>query len=227
VNTFTEDVTGTTDLSTGRRHHPACARTRTPSPVAISSSPCPVCGGFCSGPGGQTDIGVRTLCDGNEDCGAGSHCVLEPLCSFGLDIDKPCRPFTPAGGPTEFFGNPSADCRMSRSALLGSINIFFNPTTTAFTSLTASVDCKSPGFTGSSAKRAKADRTRAASARSIPSVRLAPASSSASVRTRRTTTRSGQTAATPRASAVRTTRLHARTIRNARRRASATPQIAA
>jgi hypothetical protein len=156
VNTFTEDVTGTTDLAIGA----STIRLRQNSDTITAGDlqqPCPVCGGFCSGPGGLTDIGVRTLCTTDDDChgpanAPGAHCVTEPLCSFGLDIDKPCRPFAPAGGPTEFFGNPSSDCRMSRSGLLGSINILFNPTTTAATSLTASVDCSTTGFTGPDAK---------------------------------------------------------------------------
>lgn len=139
VNTFTEDVTGTTDLATGAGE----IRLRQNSSTLAggdTQQPCPVCGGFCSGPGGVSGPGVRTLCDSDDDCGPGSHCVLEPICSYGLDIDQPCHPNAPFGGSTEFFGNPSVDCRPAGS-LLGTIDILFDPLTTGLAEFTANEPC--------------------------------------------------------------------------------------
>jgi hypothetical protein len=133
VNEFTEDVTGTTNLATGA----GSTRLRQNSSTFTGGDlqqPCPVCGGFCSGPGGASGPGVRNLCDDNADCAPGSLCVTEPICSWGPNIDGACRPNAPGGGPTEFFGNPSVDCPIgAASGKLGTINILFNPATTGTT----------------------------------------------------------------------------------------------
>jgi hypothetical protein len=152
VNTFTEDVTGTTDLATGA----GAVRLRQDSatfPGGSTQQPCPVCGGFCSGPGSQDAPNTRTLCSSDADCSGGRSCVLENICSWGPDYDKPCRPNPPFGGPTQFFGNPSKDCRRAASngPAFGVIDILFNPATTGATTRTANTACGSPappGFTG-------------------------------------------------------------------------------
>lgn len=144
VNVFTEDVVGTTNLATGESSVRLRQNSSTYSGGA-TQQPCPVCGGFCSGPGGTTGPNTRNLCSSNADCNPGSFCVTDNICSWGPDIDKPCRPNTPFGGPTEYFGNPSVDCRMQGS-LLGTIDILFNPATTGPTSKTANTFCNTPGF---------------------------------------------------------------------------------
>jgi hypothetical protein len=140
VNTFTEDVVGTTDLATGG----GSVRLRQNSATWAGGDqrqPCPVCGGFCSGPGGSGGPGVRSLCTTDADCSNGAFCVTENICSWGPDMDQPCRVNPPGGGPTEFFGNPSRDCRMGGTQLYGTIDILFNPATTSATSQTANFDC--------------------------------------------------------------------------------------
>lgn len=149
VNTFTEDVVGTTDLATGA----GAVRLRQNSATHQGGSPqqpCPVCGGFCSGPAASGGPGVRNLCTTNADCTGGAFCVTDAICSWGPDVDQPCRPNAPFGGITEFFGNPSKDCRraVSDGSALGVIDITFNPATTGSTSLTANQTCGAiPGFT--------------------------------------------------------------------------------
>jgi hypothetical protein len=144
VNEFTEDVVGTTDLVTGA----GSVRLRQNSTTYTGGDqqqPCPVCGGFCSGTGGDFGPLERKLCSSDADCDSPSHCVTESICSWGPDRDRPCRPSTPDGGPTEFFGNPSRDCRMAGN-LLGTIDILFNPATTAMTTRTANISCARTGW---------------------------------------------------------------------------------
>ncbi len=144
VNTFTEDVVGTTDLATGE----GAVRLRRNSATFAggdTQQPCPVCGGFCSGPAGAFGPGVRSPCTSDAECSSGATCVTESVCSWGPDIDKPCRLHPPSGGPTELFGNPSRDCRMG-GALLGTSDILFDPATTGTTSRTANLPCGTPGF---------------------------------------------------------------------------------
>jgi len=145
VNQFTEDVTGTTDLATGH----GAVRLRQNSITILGQDqqqPCPVCGGFCSGPAGEQGPGQRNLCSSNADCTQpGSTCVTDAVCSYGPNRDKACRIAPPGGGPTEFFGNPSVDCP-TLGTILGSIDILFNPATTGSVSLTANVLCNRAGF---------------------------------------------------------------------------------
>ncbi len=147
INTFTEDVVGTTDLATGA----SSVRLRQDSATYQGGDlrqPCPVCGGFCSGNAAPAGPNNRTLCSSNADCGAGSHCVTDSICSWGANIDQPCRPNPPFGGATEFFGNPSVDCQITSPpvALFGTPDILFNPATTGSTSLTANTLCNTTGF---------------------------------------------------------------------------------
>lgn len=144
VNLFTEDVVGTTDLASGE----GSVRLRQNSATYTGGDqqqPCPVCGGFCAGNSNIDGPGTRTLCTVNADCPNGSFCVTEPICSWGPDKDQPCRPNPPGGGPTEFFGNPSRDCRMAGN-LLGTIDILFNPASTATVTRTANIPCARTGF---------------------------------------------------------------------------------
>ncbi len=145
VNSFTEDVTGTVDLATGE----GAVRQRLRSATFIGGSlaqPCPVCGGFCSGSASTYGPGLRTPCQSNADCGTGAFCVTENICSWGPDIDQPCRPNPPHGGATAFFGNPSRDCRMAGSPV-GTLDLLLDPSTTGTTTLTANQPCNTPGFT--------------------------------------------------------------------------------
>lgn len=146
INTFTEDVVGTTDLLTGD----GAVRLRQDSTTHLGPSiqqPCPVCGGFCAGPGSGTGPGVRTLCTSNSDCpNPPNLCVSDLVCSYGPNVDKVCRPNPPFGGTTQFFGNPSSDCPPAPNPL-GTIDILFNPATTGSTTATASFDCGTTGYT--------------------------------------------------------------------------------
>jgi hypothetical protein len=145
VNRFTEDVVGTTDLASGE----SAVRLRQGSSTYLGpdqQQPCPVCGGFCSGAAGAISPGVRNLCSNDGDCSGGASCITAAVCSWGPNKDRACRPNPPAGGPTEFFGSPSIDCPMA-GLLLGTIDILQDPLTTGLTTLTANVDCGTPGWT--------------------------------------------------------------------------------
>jgi hypothetical protein len=145
VNEFSEDVVGTTDLATGA----GSVRLRQFSTTILGNDqqqPCPVCGGFCSGDAGQASPGNRSLCSSNADCtNPGSTCITDFVCSYGPNKDQTCRPNSPAGGATEFFGNPSVDCPAT-GTILGKIDILFNPATTGSVSATANVPCGTTGF---------------------------------------------------------------------------------
>ena len=146
VNIFTEDVVGTTDLATGA----GSVRLRQDSTTHLGPSiqqPCPVCGGFCSGPPSGTGPGVRTLCTTDADCVNPAFCVHDLVCSYGPKVDQKCRANNPFGGTTEFFGNPSVDCPPAPNPL-GTIDILFNPATTGSTTATANIDCGTNGYTG-------------------------------------------------------------------------------
>jgi hypothetical protein len=145
VNTFSQDIVGTTNLATGD----GAVSLRQISSTYLgpdTQQPCPVCGGFCSGSAGTASPGTRNLCSSNADCtNPGSVCVTESVCGWGPNKDKACRPNPPGGGLTEFFGNPSVDCPMSGD-LLGSLDIWFNPATTGSTTKTANLPCNTTGF---------------------------------------------------------------------------------
>jgi len=145
VNVFKEDVTGTTDLASGA----GAVRLHQNSITYLGpdvQQPCPVCGGFCSGPGSGVGPGTRNLCSSDLDCSGGAHCVTDLVCSYGPNVDQPCRPNPPFGGPTQYFGNPSVDCEVNPTTFLSNIDILFNPATTGSTSLTANQDCGPNAF---------------------------------------------------------------------------------
>jgi hypothetical protein len=151
LNIFSEDVVGTTDLATGT----GAIRLRQDSVTHLGPSieePCPACGGFC----GDPPNGIRDLCATNADCGAGPlrstavRCVTDPICSFGPNVDKDCRPDPPFGGGTEFFGTASVDCPPFAGAnISGSgLDILFNPVTTNSVTFKPNVACDQVGFGG-------------------------------------------------------------------------------
>ncbi len=147
VNTFTEDVVGTTDLATGA----GAVRLRHDSATFAGGDlhqPCPVCGGFCAGSPGVSGPGGRTRCASDAECAAGVACVVDTICSWGPNVDQPCRPNAPFGGPTEHFGNPSMDC-LPDGNLLGTSNRLFNPRTTDTLTQQPTFPCRDSAFAGS------------------------------------------------------------------------------
>jgi hypothetical protein len=82
---------------------------------------------------------VRKRCSSNADC-TGVPCITDFVCDTGENTDKECRPNPPYGGPTQQFGNPSIDCP-STAAVLGTIDILFNPATSGTTTLLPSQVC--------------------------------------------------------------------------------------
>ncbi len=147
-NTFSEDVVGTTDLASGA----GAVRVRQISKTYLALNgfePCPVCGGYCEASNAtELDPGGRLPCKTDADCFAAPHvCVHEAKCSFGQNIDEPCRPDPPFGGPTVFFGNPSIDCPSSpATTVAGRPDILFDPATTSDVTSLTFVPCMSSGF---------------------------------------------------------------------------------
>ncbi len=147
VNTFSEDVVGTTNLQTGS----SAVRLRQRSDTylgPVANQPCPVCGGFCAGNlGGGGTVGQRQRCTTDGDCpNAPNHCVHDNICSYGAHADQTCRPDPPFGGPTGLFGNPSVDCGPPPGNPLSTpgLDILFNPATTGSTSLLPNFECDFP-----------------------------------------------------------------------------------
>jgi hypothetical protein len=146
VNVFTDNVTGTKDMTTGS----SAIRLRQKSIVQLTgtqSQPCPVCGDFCKASPG--DLGGRHHCSTNADCADTTLgvCVTDRVCSFGPNQDKACRPDPPFGGPTPVFGNTSIDCPPTLSSP-GILDIVFDPATTDTVSLQPSFQCNEPAFSG-------------------------------------------------------------------------------
>ena len=128
VNEFTEDVTGTTNLATGAGSIPPASELEHLHRAATLQQPCPVCGGFCSGPGGASGPGARNLCDDNADCAPARLCVTDADLQLGSE-HRPAVPSESSGG-----GRPSSSAIRAWIApigagqrLLGTINILFNP----------------------------------------------------------------------------------------------------
>jgi hypothetical protein len=148
-NLFSADVTGTTNLDDGS----FVFRIRQDSITHLASStinqPCPSCGGFCDGTvaAQSQGPGTRTLCASDADCPPGVRCVTDPICSFGVNQDLPCRRVPPFGNPTEFFGTPSVDCPPN-SFIVGTPDIVFDPFTSATVVTNPSITCDALGFGG-------------------------------------------------------------------------------
>ena len=140
VNEFSEDIVGTTNLATGE----SAVRVRQWSTTHLegnNSQPCPVCGNWCNDP-------VRRNCATNADCDPGVTCVTEPICSRGPNKDKTCRPDPPFGGVSLSFGITSVDCPPNPGNNISVFDILFDPRTTGTVTLTPSVPCTAPEFTG-------------------------------------------------------------------------------
>jgi hypothetical protein len=144
VSEIAEDVTGTLDLASGASALRVRDRART-FPGGSLTQPCPVCGGFCSGAAGAERPGARTLCDHDGDCADGARCVVEGVCSYGPNVDRPCRAGAPFGGPTVGFGTPSVDCPPGGSDI-GVLDVLQDPITTGLAVLAPSHPCLDPGF---------------------------------------------------------------------------------
>lgn len=148
VNAFAEDVVGTVDVASGE----GSVRLRERVHVHVGGSlaqPCPVCGGFCSGPGSFAGPGARTLCSVDGDCAAGDQCVTDALCSYGPRADHPCRPNAPFGGPTASFGNPSIDCPPPPATISGTgLDVVQEPRTTDHVTFLPTHACMDPSFAG-------------------------------------------------------------------------------
>jgi hypothetical protein len=149
LNIFSENVVGTKELVTGASA--VRIRQRSITHLTGAATPCPVCGGFCqsSTPG---NFAVRHICTTDADCAdvpVVQHCVTTPVCSYGPNQDKACRPDPAFGGPTTLFGNPSVDCLPPPSNQIGDLDILFNPATTETVTMAPSFQCaQEPAFSG-------------------------------------------------------------------------------
>ncbi|MEO6027308.1 MAG: hypothetical protein ABIR79_10630 [Candidatus Binatia bacterium] len=150
VRIFSEDVVGTTDLATGESDVRLRQRAFTYIGGSLSE-PCPVCGGFCAAPGSFDAPGSRTPCATDADCGnPPSLCVTDAVCSYGANVDAPCRPGLPFGGPTDGFGTTSVDCLppSSRNVSGSGIDLLESPRRTGTVTFEANTSCTAPGFSG-------------------------------------------------------------------------------
>jgi hypothetical protein len=142
-NVFTEDVIGTVDLASGSasmRYHQDTITYFGPT----AKRPCPTCGGFCNAP----PTGDRRPCTTDADCVevAGSPpCVTEPICSFGSNVDKPCRPDFPYGATNPLFGTTSLDC-LPNSALVANLDLTFPNRSTGTVTLLPGIQCDDLAF---------------------------------------------------------------------------------
>ncbi len=150
LRVFSEDVVGSTDLATGESDVRLRERLQTYAGGSLGA-PCPVCGGFCAGPSVPDGGGLRTPCAIDADCPNPPFlCVTDAVCSYGPNVDAPCRPNLPFGGSTDGFGTTSVDCPPPASANLtgAGIDVLANPRTTRTVTLEASVPCAAPDVSG-------------------------------------------------------------------------------
>jgi hypothetical protein len=146
---FSDDVTGTTNLDDGSFALALRQDFIVHVAAGTINQPCPSCGGFCDaslspqspGPGG------RTLCASDADCPPGVRCTSDPVCSFGVNQDMPCRREPPFGHATALFGTPSVDCAPN-SFVVATPDIVLDPFTSATVVKQPSVMCDAPGFGG-------------------------------------------------------------------------------
>ncbi len=159
VDIFSEDVVGTHDLATGA----GALRLRRDSLTFFGGGtldqPCPVCGGFCNAPP-SSGVGMRRRCAADADCfgvpdvGQPGTCVTANICSWGANVDQPCRPDPPHGGASIFFGTTSVDCQpiSGNDISGGGLDILTNPAVTGTTTLLPSFTCTAPGFGGNACR---------------------------------------------------------------------------
>jgi hypothetical protein len=152
VNIFTEDVVGTTNLTTGS----SAVRLRQDSRTHLASGtlnlPCPTCGFFCDAPlpSQSAGPGQRIICATDADCfgiptaGQPGNCITDAVCGHGENQGLACRRDPPFGNPSVLFGIPSVDCPPN-SAIIGNLDILFNPTTTGTLTTTPSFACNAGG----------------------------------------------------------------------------------
>ena len=169
VNVFSEDVVGTTDLATGAGAVRLRERRFTHLGGAVTQ-PCPVCGGFCAGAPSIDAPHTRTRCTVDEDCPQPPHrCITDPVCSFGPNVDAPCRSAAPfgAGGA---FGTTSVDCLPPASSNVSGagVDVLQNPRITATVVLDAAVACSDADFAASRCLGGAADGHLCGSALDCP-----------------------------------------------------------
>jgi hypothetical protein len=163
VNLFSEDVVGTTNLTTGATAIRLRQNAITHLMQGPLDQPCPVCGGFCRGavaaPHEGGGPGERLRCDEDADCPTTTLgpplCVSAAVCSFGPNVDQPCRRSAPWGAATEGFGTPSVDCPPDNnvSGPTG-LDILLDPATTGAVIRTPSYACNTPEFAANACRAA-------------------------------------------------------------------------
>ena len=146
VNVFSEDITGTTNLLTGSSN----LRIRQNAVIHLGDTaeqPCPLCGGFCTGAATSVSPGERTRCTSDDDCPSGT-CIVDRVCSWGPNIDSPCRVLPPFGTTSNGFGTTSVDCPPppDLDVSTGGLDILLNGLTTGPAVLEPSYACNHPAF---------------------------------------------------------------------------------
>ncbi len=161
VTVYRENVTGTTNIVTGEHEIDMQQFARVHLGVT-SSTPCPVCGGFCDGGNldGEACLGRCTFsmsaCRFDSDCGGGElcgelspdcpsgECNLSPICSAGENAGGGCRIEAVNG----IFGAVSSDCPPSSGQNITGqgLTISWSPRTSEFVGEPGSLACTAPGF---------------------------------------------------------------------------------
>ncbi len=144
VTIFSEDVVGTTNLTTGESLVRAPQRSRTYArEIGSASKPCPVCGGFC---------GVsKERCSVNADCGTKGPCVTVEVCSDGPNAGRVCRTAVPFGNASEFFGTTSIDCPPNPEGEITSedgLDLYITQRSTGTVTMLPTQPCNAVGFEG-------------------------------------------------------------------------------
>jgi hypothetical protein len=161
VSVYRQNVTGTTNIITGEHaiDMPQYSRVHT---GVTSSTPCPVCGGFCEG-GPNDRESCRGKCSGSpascrfdSDCPLGQTCLevsadcpdgrcnLRLVCSSGTNAGAPCR----LEADTGTFGTVSNDCPPNPSQNIAGNGLVVNwsPRTSEWIDEPGSMACTANGF---------------------------------------------------------------------------------
>lgn len=161
---FREDIYGTVDILTGENATYMQYRTIVSNPGGLNTStPCPVCGGFCVGGGADGDPcqgtcsvsgdecrfdtdcpGGETCTESSNECTGGGRCELGLICNGGQRAGLPCR-FEAA---TLSFGTPSNDCLPEVGTQYSPVGTLVNflPSTSEQVTLPATIPCTASGF---------------------------------------------------------------------------------